>query len=345
MALVVLAPDQPSRDNGHSLQAALVNNMPDAAFLPTERQFLGLLEAGAEARGVTIEVRRYAFSALARGPKVVEHMAGRYFPLSDLWSSHPDLVVVTGSEPKGETLETEPFWPETVRLLDWADRRPTSVLLSCLAAHLALRALAGPDRILLPAKRTGVFAHRIARASGLTAGMGPSALVPHSRLNDVPLRAVERAGYDAVLATPEVGWTAAVGRLGPSDLLLLQGHPEYEPSSLLREYRRDALRYLSGERDQPPVLPPGCVGATDVAAIEALHRRVLSSPRDPEAFAAFEFEAAAARVPWTWRPTATQLYANWVAQAAARRGLLPADGGRERAVPEAGPPEPVVAAV
>src|SRR5579875_3063579 len=222
---------------------------------------------------------------------------------------------------------------------------PSSPLLSCLAAHLALRALAGPDRILLPAKRTGVFAHRIARASGLTAGMGPLALVPHSRLNDVPLRAVERAGYDAVLATPEVGWTAAVGRLGPSDLLLLQGHPEYEPSSLLREYRRDALRYLSGERDQSPVLPPGCVGATDVAAIEALHRRVLSSPRDPEAFAAFEFEAAAARVPWTWRPTATQLYANWVAQAAARRGLLPADGGRERAVPEAGPPEPVVAAV
>lgn len=335
MALVVLAADQPSSGNGPALRAALVNNMPDPAFLPTERQYLGLLEAGAAASGVTIEVRRYAFSALARGPKVVEHTAGRYFPLSELWTSRPDLVVVTGSEPMGETLESEPFWPEMRQLLDWADRYPTSVLLSCLAAHLALRALAGLDRVRLPAKRTGVFAHPIARTSGVTAGMGPSALVPHSRLNDVPLGAVERAGYEAVLASPEVGWTAAVGRSGPSDLLLLQGHPEYEPSSLLREYRRDALRYLTGERDHPPVLPPGCVGGTDVAAIEALHRRVLSSPRDPEGFANFEFEAAAARVPWTWRTTATQLYANWVGQAAARRGLEPSDD----------PPDRVVAAV
>lgn len=337
MALVVLGADQPSQGcgGGPRLKAALVNNMPDPAFLPTERQFLGLLEAGAAASGVTIEVRRYAFSALARGPKVAEHTAGRYFPLADLWASRPDLVVVTGSEPKGETLEAEPFWPETLRLLDWADRYQTSLLLSCLAAHLALHALAGLDRVRLPAKRTGVFAHRVGGTSAFTAGMGPSALVPHSRLNDVPLGAVESAGYEAVLASPEVGWTAAVGRSGPSDLLLLQGHPEYEPSSLLREYRRDALRFLTGERDQPPVLPPGCVGSTDVAAIEALHRRVLSRSAAPEDFGAFEFDAAAARVPWTWRATAIQLYANWVAQAAARRGLEPADD----------PPDRVVAAV
>ena len=37
--------------------------------------------------------------------------------------------------------------------------------------------------------------------------------------------------------------------------LFFQGHPEYEATTLLREYRRDVGRYLRGERDDYPGLP------------------------------------------------------------------------------------------
>ncbi len=34
-----------------------------------------------------------------------------------------------------------------------------------------------------------------------------------------------------------------------------QGHPEYDYNSLLKEYRREVHRYLSGELDAPPPFP------------------------------------------------------------------------------------------
>ncbi len=299
------------------LRCAFVNNMPDPAFAATERQFLGLLDAGA--RAALVEVRRYAFAALPRGPKVGAYQADEYFPIDELWDGEADIVIVTGSEPLADRLDAEPYWPETIRVLDWTAGRRTSVMLSCLAAHSALLAFDGIQRSLLPAKCAGLFAHEVDRSSPLTTGMALPVLVPHSRLNDVTTDAVAAAGYDVVASAPGVGWSAITARRAECDVLLLQGHPEYDATSLLREYRRDAGRYLRGERDVPPVLPPGCVGAEDAQAIDLFHERVRSGPHDPEVLSTFDFEATAARAPWPWRTTATVLYSNWIDGIAARK--------------------------
>jgi homoserine O-succinyltransferase len=292
-----------------------VNNMPDSAFAATERQFLGLLEAGAGA--TVIEVRRYSFEATTRGPRVAAYQADEYFPMDELWDTGADLVIVTGSEPLADSLEAEPFWPESLRLLAWAEQHGSAILLSCLAAHFALHAFDGIDRRRLAAKCAGVFA-QAQDSSALTAGMHPPVLVPHSRLNDVALATVESGGWDVVLSSPEVGWTALHAVRRGCDVLLLQGHPEYDPTSLLREYRRDANRYLGHERDVLPVLPAHCVGPEDLPAIEAFHRRVCSGHRDRAVMAEFDFDAAGDRAPWPWRDTATQLYRNWIQQVVAR---------------------------
>ena len=44
----------------------------------------------------------------------------RYAPLDDLWTSHHDGLIVTGTEPQAADLKDEPFWGSLTRVLEWA---------------------------------------------------------------------------------------------------------------------------------------------------------------------------------------------------------------------------------
>jgi homoserine O-succinyltransferase len=294
-----------------ALRCALVNNMPDAALVATEHQFLGLVAVGAGAGPV--EVRRYSLAGVPRGRRASAHLQAGYLPLDQLWGTEPDILIVTGSEPLAEALVDEPYWGEFVELLAWASARPMSVLLSCLAAHAALLALDGLQRTRLPGKCSGVFAHDLAPESRLTDGMDRPALMPHSRLNDVPTAAVATSGWDVVMTSP-IGWGAITARRAKAEFLLLQGHPEYAPGQLLREYRRDVMRYLRGERSSPPEMAGGSVAPTDEAALARFHRGVVAGRTSIDAF---PFDQVGARAPGAWRGVAESLYINWIAGLAA----------------------------
>jgi homoserine O-succinyltransferase len=271
----VVLPEAGPRAGGQRrvLRVALVNNMPDAAFVESERQFLGLVGVGAGAGPV--EVRRYGLSGVPRSSQVTKYQRREYLPLDGLWEGEPDVLMVTGSEPRADALVDEPYWSELVDLLAEASTRPTSIMLSCLAAHAALLALDGIERNRLPAKCTGIFAHDIAGASPLTGGMQGPVLMPHSRINDVPTEAVLAAGWEVLMISP-AGWGAITARRGQAELLLLQGHPEYAAAQLLREYRRDVGRYLRGERPTPPDRPDDSVAPSDLPALARFHHEVLT---------------------------------------------------------------------
>jgi homoserine O-succinyltransferase len=104
----------------------------------------------------------------------------------------------------------------------------------------------------------------------------------------------------------------ATRQVGVAQVVLVQGHPEYDPSSLLREYHRDVRRYAQHEREELPVLPLDCVGPEDWGELEHLHEVVTGGQRDPELVAAYPFDKVGARAPWSWHGTAQRLYANWV---------------------------------
>jgi homoserine O-succinyltransferase len=301
---------------GRALRCALINNMPDSALVATERQFLGLLEVAAGS--LPLDVRRYGLGGIPRGPRAAAYLRAEYLPLEHLWESEPDALIITGSEPLAASLPGEPYWAEFVRLLDWAAQRPTSVLLSCLSAHAALFALDGLERVRLPEKCSGVFPHELCGSSSLTAGLDRPALMPHSRYNDVPTDVVAAAGWEVILRS-EVGWGAITGRRSQSELLLVQGHPEYGASTLLREFRRDVGRYLRAERTVPPTVPRGCVAAEDRPAIEEFHRAVVAGVHGEEYLDSFAWDEAGARVGRDWQEMAETLYSNWVAGIMGRR--------------------------
>src|SRR5271168_1492006 len=97
-----------THDGSARWTCALVNNMPDAAFCATERQFVGLLAAGSG--NETVAITRYAMAGVPRGERIRALIAAEYHPLDDIFSNPPDLLVVTGSNPIESRIEDEPYW-------------------------------------------------------------------------------------------------------------------------------------------------------------------------------------------------------------------------------------------
>jgi homoserine O-succinyltransferase/O-acetyltransferase len=297
-----------THDGSARWTCALVNNMPDAAFCATERQFVGLLAAGSGSE--TVALTRYTMAGVPRGERIQARIAAEYRPLEDITSDPPDLLVLTGSNPIESRIEDEPYWSDLHGLLKWSSENVQAMVLSCLSAHAALAVFDGVERTTLPVKCTGVFAQEADRTHPLVTGVYGSVFLPHSRLNAVPKEAVVRAGYSVALQSEEVGWSVVTKTVGQSEVVLVQAHPEYDPSSLVREYARDVRRYAGHEHDQLPCLPLDCVTGPDWDRLRRLHERIVGGERDPALVAAFPFDEVSTRAPWPWRGAAQRLYAN-----------------------------------
>ena len=124
----------PSPDSGSELAArpisvALVNNMPDSAFLDTEDQFRGVASAGLD--GAPGDLQLYTITEIPRSESVSAMIEARYRGLDQLWMNPPDALIVTGTEPAQVQLSYEPYWPYLARLLEWAATAVPTTLLSC----------------------------------------------------------------------------------------------------------------------------------------------------------------------------------------------------------------------
>jgi homoserine O-succinyltransferase/O-acetyltransferase len=292
------------------LTCALVNNMPDGAFDATERQYVSLLEEGSGSD--VLKVRRYTMSGVPRGEQTSARIAKEYLPLTNIYLDPPDFLIVTGSNPIETHIEDELYWDDLFELLTWSRSHVGSTLLSCLSAHAALTIYDDIARVRLPTKCTGVFSQSVDATHPLTAGLEGEIELPHSRWNSAPREALELAGYDVVIQSEATGWSVATRQEGEHELVLVQGHPEYDPSSLLREYRRDAGRYVHHERDDLPYLPYHCASPDDWECLERTHNEIIGGDRDPLLIDQFPFDDVASRAPWPWRSMATRFYSNWV---------------------------------
>jgi homoserine O-succinyltransferase len=301
------------RNNGTVV--GLVNNMPDAALESTEAQFSSLLQAAAGARAVRL--RFSSFPELPRGPQARAHIAASYWPIEKLLAEAPDALIVTGTEPIAPRLAEEPYWSRLTSLLDWADRHTVASIWSCLAAHAAAEHFNGISRRRLAEKRCGVYRHSLLAGHAMLMGVTAPLPMPHSRWNELPIEALRAAGYSVLSFSPETGADAFV-RHERSLMLFFQGHPEYEDTTLLKEYRRDVGRYLNGQQAHYPTMPHGYFPAEAVAVLEKFRERALAQ-RTPELLGQFPFAAAAAALANSWRPAAVAIYRNWLDFIAAAR--------------------------
>jgi homoserine O-succinyltransferase len=288
------------------LDIGLVNNMPDSALEATERQFGALLAAAAPDRPVHLHL--FSLPEIARGERAVEHMAPLYRPVDALYQTHLDALIVTGAEPVAPDLREEPYWQSLGRLVDWARDNTASTIFSCLAAHAAVLRLDGIARRPLPKKRFGVYSET-AVPHALTAGLH-NMTAPHSRWNELREDDLAARGYAIVTRSGESGVGVFAKKLG-SLLVFIQGHPEYEAETLLREYRRDIGRYLRGERPNFPDPPRHYFNAAARERI-AHYRKRATLRRERELLGDFPIFELRRAVRHSWRPGAVALYRNWL---------------------------------
>jgi len=300
--------------NPTHVDIGLVNNMPDAALNATERQFEALL--GTAAGDVTVSLTLYTLPEVPR-TEFGRGQVSRYSNIDELWDRRHDGLIVTGTEPRAADLKEEPYWESLTRVLEWAETHTYSTILSCLAAHAGILHIDGIARRPLADKRFGVFECVRVSDHPLTADTPPRLRMPHSRWNEIPEEALLACGYRVLTRSEDAGVDAFV-KQRKSLFVFLQGHPEYDATSLLLEYRRDIGRFLKGERESYPPMPQGYFDKQTVDALVALQARAMSDRRD-ELLADFPTVMAADTVKNSWRSTAQSLYRNWLQYIAAQK--------------------------
>lgn len=298
------------------LHIGLVNNMPDAALKPTERQFARMLAAASG----PVDVRLHLFS-LAEVPRrdaARSHLRERYGDLAALERARLDGLIVTGAEPVAPSLADEPYWNALTRVVDWAEHNTTSTIWSCLAAHAAVLHLDGIARQRLPQKRFGLFECVKVADAGMLQGAPAGMRIPHSRWNDLPEGELRRHGYRIESRSPEAGIDTFTKQWG-SLFVFLQGHPEYDVDTLFREYRRDVQRFLGGERHELPAAPSHYFDARTEGAAAAF-ARAAAVAREPDAWERFPREwSIRPDLVGSWQATAARFYGNWLSHVAAAR--------------------------
>jgi homoserine O-succinyltransferase len=216
-----------------------------------------------------------------------------------------------------KNLKDEPYWGTLSQVVDWARDYTTSTIWSCLAAHAAVLHVDGVERRPLAGKLFGVFDCEPAASHPMTSDAKSGLRVPHSRYNDLPEPALAACGY-RILTRSAVAGVDMFARQDKSFHLFLQGHPEYEAKTLLREYRRDVGRYLRRERDDYPGLPLDYFDGKATAIAAAFRERALLDRRE-HLIAGFPFGELDAGLESPWCACAIGIYEKWLEYLSGRK--------------------------
>jgi homoserine O-succinyltransferase len=291
------------------LKIALVNNMPDPALEDTELQFFELLDAASGELPVLIKL--YSLPEIIRSDRAQLHLSGFYFGIDDLLKTKFDGVIVTGTEPRERNLRNEPYWRTLTNVFDWAEGNTASAVLSCLAAHASVLHSDAIERSPLGDKQFGVFEYERTCDHPLTIGTGGSVRFPHSRWNEVREDALTSCGYSVLTKSPEAGVDLFVKQKKQSLFVHFQGHPEYFNRTLLKEFRRDVRRFLTGERETYPTMPRGYFDA-DGCKLLSEFRQKAENHRQEGLMDVFPENVLTDTSQSAWSSSAICVYRNWL---------------------------------
>lgn len=288
----------------------LLNMMPDKALEATERQFFRLV--GESNQIAQFFMHPFTLRELKRGPDGHAHVARYYSTFEEIQRDGLDALIISGANVIGQELSEQPFWRPLIDVIDWAYENVTSTLCSCLATHAVLQFRYGQKRRPLPAKRWGVYSHRVIDISHrLVCGVNTRFDVPHSRFNQVDRAQFESARLQVLAESEAAGVHLAVSEDG-FRIVFCQGHPEYDVISLLKEYKREIGRFISGEIGSYPPFPENYFSLRGQAILDEYQGRIRAARDVGVAPPDFPEHLLVPRLENTWHDSAEAVLNNWI---------------------------------
>lgn len=306
----ILSKERAADQTIRELHVGLLNMMPDAALTATERQFFRLV--GESNPIAQLYVHPFTLPELTRGEKAQDHIERYYENFSDMKDKGLDALIVTGVNVIEPNLENEVFWAPLTEVLAWAEKNVTSTLCSCLATHAAIQSRFGETRKHLNEKCWGVFRHRVINnRHPLVSDINTCFDIPHSRFNVVEREAYTRAGLHVLVESKEAGVHMAVSKDYYSTVYF-QGHPEYDTISLLKEYKREIIRFWKGECETYPEFPKHYLSIQSKAILNEFADRVHQHLKNGDDFPEFPEELITEQLENTWHDTGEAIIGNWI---------------------------------
>lgn len=306
----ILSADRASHQTIRELHIGLLNIMPDAALEATERQFFRLV--GACNQIAQFHVHPFTIEGLERSSAAWEHIHTYYESFEQIKRDGLDALIISGANVTHAHLQDEAFWQPLTEVFDWAKQNVTSILCSCLATHALIQSCYGVERTRLPAKRWGVFSHKVVdRYHPLITEINTRFDVPHSRFNEVFQADMEKHGLKVLVASEEAGVHLAVSPDG-FRIVFFQGHPEYDDISLLKEYKREVLRFYHDERPDYPPYPDHYFDTEVQQWLADYAEQVKAAKAEGLPLQAMPEAQIVEHLDITWRDSAKAVFNNWL---------------------------------
>lgn len=293
------------------LQIGFLNMMPDRALKATERQFYRLLAAGAE--DIVVQIHPFSIEGLPRSVNALDYVSKAYVSFDEITNIKLDGLVLTGANPGKFEITAEKFWPYFEEVVHWANEKVPTILCSCLASHAILKIFHGIERIRCqPDKRWGVFSHRLTQSKHpLMADMPEQYEEPRSHVFEMTAEQMEPHGVQVLASSSDADFGIAVSEDG-GRWVFLQGHPEYDSVSLLKEYKREINRFRLGERSNYPDYPLNYLPDSAKQNLEKYRADFLLALEQDLDLPELPESEILPLIDNTWRAHAELLYRNWI---------------------------------
>lgn len=170
-----------------------------------------------------------------------EHLLAFYHTFDEIKENRYDGFIITGAPVEKLEFEEVDYWQELCEILEWSKTHVFSSFFICWAAQATLHYFYGVNKHLLPHKLTGVYKHytnvdKMQRK--ILRGFDYQFYAPHSRYTGVSKEDIEKVEELDILAESDEAGVYIVGAKDGARFFIT-GHPEYDPDTLDKEYRRD----------------------------------------------------------------------------------------------------------
>ncbi len=95
-------------------------------------------------------------------------------------------------------------------------------------------------------------------------------------------------------------------------MIFFQGHPEYDASSLLKEYKREVMRFIDGDMPEYPPFPENYLDLRAQAILDEYRDRLCSARKGGGDVPEFPEDLLTQDLDNTWHDTAEAVVNNWI---------------------------------